>query len=603
MAENPKETTVGGDVGASPTVNLGGGALEEALAAAPAAPAVPYSERAEIREIMNREAEREAGLQSAGVQAAVPEYHEKAVERERRRQSDLAADARMQTRANLEVFEDIINNVQTMPQDGGGDREEDVQTMPQDGGADREEECEDDPADSKNNTDAALSGTEELDAVETEIIAGARGATGEAKAGSGKAVLAGLYNAAAAAPKAASGTAVLADLYSAAAAGNTNTNTDDVVMMDNKIQATVNNTVNIQSEPGAYAHAPTDYVERLEPAPEPEESELDGSNNSNENAEDANSGLVEAHAVHDEEEGAPITIGTSEAEMMKIRREKEDEFRTWATRLSALICVVLVVIVVVLVFAVPRNADEVIMVATAEPTSAPTAAAMPAPTPYAVTLPPFTMEALEDAESSQSKAYRWLQDDPHMEDHSEMKRLQRMALVTFYYATGGAYWTLKDSWLSYEVDECEWFSKYDASAGSPDFFLTGSTVSQTGNESICSEQGLYLQLVLPSNKLVGTLPKEIALLQDLDRLEIMSNAFSGTLPSELGLMSKLKVFSCGSTYSSPLLSLGLAGTLPTEMGEMISLQELEIQATSIAGSIPTEIANLKNLTYLGKTLS
>ena len=317
--------------------------------------------------------------------------------------------------------------------------------------------------------------------------------------------------------------------------------------------------------------------------------------------EESNHGLVVAEAVDHCGGGGSATELPTAVQMNPSTKDKRASKNHITVVVAALVCIVVAAVSIAAAL-LASDKNTTVLSATSVPTVSPTTASTPAPTPFVVSLPPFTVEALEDPESPQSIAYRWLQEDPMLEEHSEMKRGQRMALATFYYATGGYDWTVKNSWLSYEVDECEWFSKYDASAGPTDIFLSGSAVSQTGNESICNDEGFYLQLVLPANGLVGTVPKEITLLRDLHRLELMTNAFSGTLPSELGLMSNLKVFTIGSTYSSPLLSLGLAGTLPTEMGEMASLQEVEIQLTSIAGNIPTEIGNLKKLTMLGKAL-
>jgi hypothetical protein len=319
-------------------------------------------------------------------------------------------------------------------------------------------------------------------------------------------------------------------------------------------------------------------------------------------------GLVKARPV-DNEENQNLVVGTSEDVLKQRQREKEEKFRSWTICLVLLFCLIVAAVVVIVVLAVPNDDNKVVQTRE-EPTN--TASPMtPAPTPYIVPLPDFTLEALEDPESPQSKAYHWLQDDPVLEEYSQTKRLQRMALATFYYATKGDNWILNDGWMDYEIDECNWYSKFNISGedGSEvDFFVPAGQVMGT---TVCNEDGSYSQLVMTKNGLAGELPKEIALLTSLERFDIAENMVAGTFPPEWGLLSSLRELAINNnkltgTFPSQLglleglefllcFDMGLSGVLPTELGRMTSMRELELKENSFSGSLPSELGLLTEL--------
>ena len=65
---------------------------------------------------------------------------------------------------------------------------------------------------------------------------------------------------------------------------------------------------------------------------------------------------------------------------------------------------------------------------------------------------------------------------------------------------------------------------------------------------------------------------------------------SGSLPTELGNLSNLTYLSLGSN--------SLSGSLPTELGNLSNLTYLSLGSNSLSGSIPSELGNLSNLTGL-----
>ena len=103
-------------------------------------------------------------------------------------------------------------------------------------------------------------------------------------------------------------------------------------------------------------------------------------------------------------------------------------------------------------------------------------------------------QALQSSFSPQFRALQWLQSNANIGMLSDQRLLQRYALATLYYSTGGEQWTTSPAWLS-DAHECDWY-----------------TTDQAGRA--CDNNDNYVQLELQGNNLVGTLPLEILLLSD-----------------------------------------------------------------------------------------
>lgn len=119
-------------------------------------------------------------------------------------------------------------------------------------------------------------------------------------------------------------------------------------------------------------------------------------------------------------------------------------------------------------------------------------------------------------------------------------------------------------------------------------------------ESIANLTNLEI-LNLNANFLAGPVPVEsLVPMSKLRFLDLFFNEFTGPIPTTVGLMSSLEYLD--------LSQNGLEGVLPTELGRLTALTDLRVAKTDlreipdglcepkcIAGSIPTEIANLVNL--------
>jgi len=98
---------------------------------------------------------------------------------------------------------------------------------------------------------------------------------------------------------------------------------------------------------------------------------------------------------------------------------------------------------------------------------------------------------------------------------------------------------------------------------------------------------LLEELMLDENHL-ASLPTEIGDLQNLKYLSAGDNQLMA-LPTQIGSLSKLEILYLS---GNPLV------TLPTELGLLSALRFLNLQSNVASPTIPTQLANLPNLTIL-----
>jgi hypothetical protein len=101
--------------------------------------------------------------------------------------------------------------------------------------------------------------------------------------------------------------------------------------------------------------------------------------------------------------------------------------------------------------------------------------------------------ALRDPLSPQFAAMQWIRTPNNQGIYSDRVFLQRYALATVYYATGGEQWSSSDRWLTNST-ECEWYS--------------------SSEEPICDSEGNLLELNLSDNNLLGIFPPEVTMLSN-----------------------------------------------------------------------------------------
>ncbi|KAF8665842.1 hypothetical protein HU200_053921 [Digitaria exilis] len=97
-----------------------------------------------------------------------------------------------------------------------------------------------------------------------------------------------------------------------------------------------------------------------------------------------------------------------------------------------------------------------------------------------------------------------------------------------------------------------------------------------------------VSVILASNKISGSIPKDIGNLINLQNLFLYENSFTGTLPSSLSKLTNLAVLQADRNK--------ISGSLPWTIGNLTQLISLNLGMNAFSeGSIPPQIGNLKNL--------
>ncbi|KAG7354040.1 two component regulator [Nitzschia inconspicua] len=181
----------------------------------------------------------------------------------------------------------------------------------------------------------------------------------------------------------------------------------------------------------------------------------------------------------------------------------------------------------------------------------------------------------ESVSSPQVQAFDWMNSDANLDSYPDGQKLQRFAMATFFYSTGGSDWVENEGWLT-EENECFWYS--------------------SSSRDACDDSGNLAYLDLNENGLSGSLPSELAMLSNsLTRIALSGNPLGdngasrlgGSLPSEYGLLSKLEVLSMNNHR--------ISGTIPSEIGLLTALNVLDLEGNEFSGSLPTTIGRLRGL--------
>ncbi|VAH55068.1 unnamed protein product [Triticum turgidum subsp. durum] len=97
-------------------------------------------------------------------------------------------------------------------------------------------------------------------------------------------------------------------------------------------------------------------------------------------------------------------------------------------------------------------------------------------------------------------------------------------------------------------------------------------------------------LLLRTNKISGTIPKEIEHLTNIKRLYMENNLLTGSIPKSLGNLEDLIELSLSQNK--------LSGQIPLSIGSLSQLSELYLQENNLSGPIPRILADCKNLEIL-----
>jgi Leucine-rich repeat (LRR) protein len=163
---------------------------------------------------------------------------------------------------------------------------------------------------------------------------------------------------------------------------------------------------------------------------------------------------------------------------------------------------------------------------------------------------------------------------------------ERNALISIYNNMGGSNWSDRTNWLGTEGTEGTW---------------SGVTV----------ENDHVVALDLAGNNVVGSIPKTIDSLDNLEYLSFSQDTLTGSIPSELCNITTLKYLflnknklsgdlptSFSNLTNLEILNLSenqLTGIVLSSITGFTSLKELNLSKNKFTGQIPINISNLTNL--------
>ncbi|CAB9499026.1 Leucine Rich Repeat [Seminavis robusta] len=272
----------------------------------------------------------------------------------------------------------------------------------------------------------------------------------------------------------------------------------------------------------------------------------------------------------------------------------EQETKRYKAGLLLVAIAVLAIITILVTLLVPSKKDDKESSTVTLPSSTPSVAPSMSPEgTIKALLEDDTLLALEDPESPQFRAFEWLLEDPNLHSHSDARIKQKFALGSLYYATSGDTWMDNTSWLSHSIHECAWYN-------APEFaqktlmdsiyqgYMSWFAPSTEPPPTHCSEDGLYHNLWLDNNNLVGSLPEELYFLTSLQTLSLGYNQLDGSLGSLIGQLADLEGLVI---FNQP------PGGIPSEIGLLSKLRGLLLTNSNHQGVLPSELWQLTNLEY------
>lgn len=170
----------------------------------------------------------------------------------------------------------------------------------------------------------------------------------------------------------------------------------------------------------------------------------------------------------------------------------------------------------------------------------------------------------------------------------------RLVLIDFYNATGGAGWDDRGNWNGPSAIGT-WHGVTTNGAGFVTELslennnLTGSLPAGLGNLAELR------RLVLNGNSLSGRIPPELGNLANLTMLNLRGNALNGSIPSQLGALASVDTLD--------LFDNDLSGSVPPALGNLSSVRRFTVGWNELSGPIPAEIGQLDNATYMNFSLN
>ena len=143
---------------------------------------------------------------------------------------------------------------------------------------------------------------------------------------------------------------------------------------------------------------------------------------------------------------------------------------------------------------------------------------------------------------------------------SAQRALEKLILKLFFEETGGSEWKENDGWMDDNVDICEWHG------------------------IACNDDKTVESIMLGSNNVIGTPPKDLFDMKNLRSLWLYSNPVNFSFEGIDGAR-KLTSLLLDSTGLKSIKGIGLA----------TSLSDVDIRFNALTGPLPSEIKNLREL--------
>jgi Leucine-rich repeat (LRR) protein len=195
---------------------------------------------------------------------------------------------------------------------------------------------------------------------------------------------------------------------------------------------------------------------------------------------------------------------------------------------------------------------------------------------------------LDTPQNPQWDAAVWLSNfdgDSTAEPEDVVDLRQRYALATFYFATSGREWTRALYWLE-NTPVCEWAQSL---SGEGDETITVGVGCKCRQGGPCDPDTVK-QLFLPGIGLKGSIPREIGLLTDLEKIDLYSNDLNAAIPDDMQYLEKLG--------SLVLYDNLLSGEIPEWIGSLSDLATINLAKNKFEGGVPSSLFNLTKLITL-----
>lgn len=212
-----------------------------------------------------------------------------------------------------------------------------------------------------------------------------------------------------------------------------------------------------------------------------------------------------------------------------------------------------------------------------------------------------TVQNIAKPSSPQAKAYEWIAEDMTLllPDHYSADRiLQRYAMATFFYSTGGDSWTRNDNWLDHTTHECAWYSS--GSFGSfRTQYVDEPVFIEVEHNNTCEidprlvhslgllEAGTIQHIWLPYNNLGGEFPQELFWLTNLRSINVDGRQFGGTFPAEVVQLTNLETLLLNGNQ--------LVSTIPSSIGSALAnLTTFSVSYNMLEGTVRMGVSGKSN---------